>query len=110
MSLHILALETSASRCGVALLSHDAGEDELIVREHDGTAEHSARLLPMVDEVLAAAGLARQAIDAIAFGQGPGGFAGLRVACGVAQGIGVALDIPVLPVVPNAAVEFQRPL
>ncbi len=109
MSLHILALETSASRCGVALLRHDAGSIQVIVREHDGVAEHSARLLPMVDSVLAQAGLSRQGIDAIAFGQGPGGFTGLRVACGVAQGIGFALDVPVLPVVSNAAVEFQLP-
>lgn len=61
----------------------------------------------MIDEVLAEAGIARSAIDAIAFGQGPGGFTGLRVACGVAQGLGFALDRPVLPVVSHAAVSVQ---
>lgn len=109
MSLHILSLETSGSRCGVALLRERAGHVDILLREHEGVAEHSARLLPMVDSVLAEAGLSRDAIDAVAFGQGPGGFTGLRVACGVAQGMGYALDIPVLPIVSNAAVEHQLP-
>ena len=109
MSLHILSLETSGSRCGVALLREQAGHVDVLLREHDGVAEHSARLLPMVDSVLAEAGLPRHAIDAVAFGQGPGGFTGLRVACGVAQGMGYALEIPVLPIVSNAAVEHQLP-
>lgn len=109
MSLHILSLETSGSRCGVALLREQAGQVDVLLREHEGVAEHSARLLPMVDSVLAEAGLARNAIDAVAFGQGPGGFTGLRVACGVAQGMGYALDIPVLPIVSNAAVEYRLP-
>lgn len=109
MSLYILALETSGSRCGVALLHRHAGTIEYYVREHDGVAEHSARLLPMVDEVLAEAGLDRRRLTAVAFGQGPGGFTGLRVACGVAQGVGFALGIPVLPIVSNRAVESLLP-
>jgi tRNA threonylcarbamoyladenosine biosynthesis protein TsaB len=122
MSLHILSLETSSAWCGVALLrapdaggtrampasgSGDAGRPFVFSREHQGVQEHSARLLPMIDEVLAEAGIARSAIDAIAFGQGPGGFTGLRVACGVAQGLGFALDRQVLPVVSHAAVAVQ---
>lgn len=110
MSLHILALETSGSRCGVALLRQHGADLSVIERTHDGVAEHSARLLPMVDEVLAEAGLARTALDAVAFGQGPGGFTGLRVACGVAQGLGFALEIPVLPIGSHLAVEFRLPL
>ena len=43
----------------------------------------------------------------MAFGQGPGGFTGLRVACGVAQGMALGLDIPVLPVVSHLAVAAQ---
>ncbi|VCU72285.1 tRNA threonylcarbamoyladenosine biosynthesis protein TsaB [Pigmentiphaga humi] len=108
MSLHILSLETSSAWCGVALLrATDTGGLDILEREHQGVQEHSARLLPMVQEVLAEAGLARSALDAIAFGQGPGGFTGLRVACGVAQGLGFALDRPLLPVVSHAAVAAQ---
>lgn len=108
MSLHILSLETSSAWCGVALLrAADAGAVDLLVREHQGVQEHSARLLPMVQEVLDEAGIARTQLDAIAFGQGPGGFTGLRVACGVAQGLGFALGRPVIPVVSHAAVAQQ---
>ncbi|TEA78559.1 tRNA (adenosine(37)-N6)-threonylcarbamoyltransferase complex dimerization subunit type 1 TsaB [Allopusillimonas ginsengisoli] len=98
MTLHILALETSSSLCGVALLSFGDAEPALRVLEHDATAEHAERLLPMVDALLSQAGITRSQLSAVAFGQGPGGFTGLRVACGVAQGIGFALGIPVLPI------------
>jgi len=98
MTIHILALETSSSLCGVALLSSGDGQPVLRVREHDATAEHAERLLPMVDSLLHEAGLDRAQLGAVAFGQGPGGFTGLRVACGVAQGMGFALGIPVIEV------------
>ncbi len=98
MTLHFLALETSSSLCGVALLSLGEGEPVVRVLEHDATAEHAERLLPMVDALLVQAGIARDQLAAVAFGQGPGGFTGLRVACGVTQGMCFALGIPALPV------------
>ncbi|GAA4338011.1 hypothetical protein GCM10023144_34500 [Pigmentiphaga soli] len=111
MPLPILALETSSAWCGVALLRDAAdGRPVIHLREHEGVQEHSERLLPMIGEVLAEAGLSRAAIGAVAFGQGPGGFTGLRVACGVAQGLGFALGVPVLPVVSHAAVAAQLAL
>ena len=96
---HLLALETSSSVCDVALLSSRDGVVAVQTLSHDATGEHAERLLPMVDQLLEQAGLHRSALDAIAFGQGPGGFTGLRVACGVAQGMAFALDLPVIPVV-----------
>ncbi len=63
----------------------------------------------MARELLAQAGLDVADLDAVAFGQGPGGFTGLRVACGVAQGIALARDIPVLPVVSHQAVAALVP-
>ena len=85
MELNLLALETSSSRCGVALLRAADGRLDVTVREHEGSQEHAERLLPMAGELLAEAGLAPGALHAVAFGQGPGGFTGLRVACGVAR-------------------------
>ncbi|KRC76180.1 tRNA threonylcarbamoyladenosine biosynthesis protein TsaB [compost metagenome] len=107
MELNLLALETSSSRCGVALLRAVDGRLEVSVREHEGSQEHAERLLPMANELLAESGLAPAALHAVAFGQGPGGFTGLRVACGVAQGMGLGLGIPVLPIVSHQAVAAQ---
>ncbi|MGG4604495.1 tRNA (adenosine(37)-N6)-threonylcarbamoyltransferase complex dimerization subunit type 1 TsaB [Paenalcaligenes sp. Me131] len=98
MQVHILALETSTSVCGVALLSLRGETTQLYVRRHEGSSEHAEFLLPMVEEVLAEAGVKRHEISAIAFGQGPGGFTGLRVACGVTQGLAFALGCPVVPI------------
>lgn len=95
----LLALETSSSVCDVALLSYDGQAVTVRSLSHDATGEHAERLLPMVDELLGQAGLRRTDLDAVAFGQGPGGFTGLRVSCGVAQGIAFALNLPVIPVV-----------
>lgn len=110
MTLHILALETSSSLCGVALLSQEQGQVHVRTLEHDATGEHAERLLPMVDDLLDQAGISPGQLAAIAFGQGPGGFTGLRVACGVAQGMGFALNIPVIPVVSLLAVAVRDQL
>ena len=104
----LLALETSSSVCDVALLSANAEAFTVRSLSHDATGEHAERLLPMVDELLSQAGLRRTDLDAVAFGQGPGGFTGLRVACGVAQGIAFALDLPVIPVVSLQAAALRE--
>lgn len=98
MSHILLALETSGTRCGVALLQGDLTDAQVLSDHHDGTQEHAERLLPMVSALLARAGLTPADLQAVAFGQGPGGFTGLRVACGVAQGMAMALGLPVVPV------------
>ena len=105
MTVHLLALETSGSVCSVALVSRRSDGHMAVSRlEHDAVGEHAERLLPMVDELLSERGLGRNDLTAVAFGQGPGGFTGLRVACGVAQGMSFALEIPVVPVVSLMAV------
>lgn len=91
----ILAIETSTELASAALLHGDA----LIVRESMGVQMHAASILPMVQQLLAQAGIALSQCDAIAFGVGPGSFTGVRTACGVVQGLAFGSDLPVAPVV-----------
>ncbi len=90
----ILALETSAEYCSVALLM---GEDIHGSEAHAGQ-KHSELLLPMIDEVLRDCGLGIAELDAIAFGAGPGSFTGLRIGCGVAQGLAFPVGGRCVPV------------
>ncbi len=90
--MNILALETSSRRLSVALW-HDR---EVAERSADAPNGGSELLLPWVRELLAEAGLGAAQLDGIAFGAGPGSFTGLRLACGVAQGLAFGLDRPVV--------------
>ncbi|SDJ51652.1 tRNA (adenosine(37)-N6)-threonylcarbamoyltransferase complex dimerization subunit type 1 TsaB [Billgrantia gudaonensis] len=95
----LLALDASSRACSAALLIRRPGEtDALIARFAHTPREHTRRLLPMIDEVLAEAGLDPTALDAVAYGRGPGSFTGLRIAAGVAQGLAFGLDRPLLGV------------
>ncbi|MGH8380356.1 tRNA (adenosine(37)-N6)-threonylcarbamoyltransferase complex dimerization subunit type 1 TsaB [Pseudomonas sp.] len=101
----LLALDTATEACSVALL-HDGkvtSHYEVIPRLH------AQKLLPMIQQLLADAGTTLAAVDAIAFGRGPGAFTGVRIAIGVVQGLAFALERPVLPV-SNLAVLAQRAL
>lgn len=94
MTRTLIALETSTEFCSVAL--RHAGQ--VTVRRVHAGQTHSERLLPMLAELLAEAGIAVHACEAIAFGAGPGSFTGLRIACSVAQGLAYGLDCPVIAV------------
>jgi tRNA threonylcarbamoyladenosine biosynthesis protein TsaB len=96
----ILAIETSSELASCALLNSAAGMDApVMTRETSGVRTHSQSVLPMVQDLLAAAGVKLADCDAIAFGAGPGSFTGVRTACGVAQGLAFGARKPVLPLV-----------
>ena len=82
-SLTVLAIDTATEVCSVALLKSDRLTELVETVGH----RHSERVLPMVDAALSKAGLSLGDIDVFAFGAGPGSFTGLRIACGIAQGL-----------------------
>ena len=92
--MNILALDTSTEYCSVALL-HDGN---LTFREELAGQRHSELLLPMIDALLVAANVELTHLHGVAFGAGPGSFTGLRIACGVAQGLAFGSGLVVLPV------------
>ena len=99
----LLAFETSTEACSVALWR----DGQLLERFGVVPRRHAELALPWAQELLAEAGVARSAIDAIAVGRGPGAFTGVRLGVALAQGIALALDRPVLPVSTLAALAWQ---
>lgn len=97
--MNLLALETSGECCSVAL-SCAAG---LFARHVSCPSRHTEVLLPLCDEVLKEAAVPADALNAVAFGAGPGAFTGVRVAAGAAQGIALARGIPAVAICSLAA-------
>lgn len=87
----ILAIDTSEQACSVALASGDTVIDsasEMIGRGH------AERLLPLIEERLAEAGLSYADLTRVAVTTGPGTFTGLRIGLAVARGLALQADIP----------------
>ncbi|MCH9643707.1 MAG: tRNA (adenosine(37)-N6)-threonylcarbamoyltransferase complex dimerization subunit type 1 TsaB [Gammaproteobacteria bacterium] len=90
----ILGIETATPQCSVALLK---GE-QLFERRQSADRKHTEWLLPFVQECLLEAEIEPKQLDAVAFGDGPGSFMGVRLAATAAQGLAYAADCPVIPV------------
>lgn len=97
--MKILALDTATEACSAAL--YDDGR--VLERYTLAPREHTALILPMLDELLAESGYTLKDMDCLGFGRGPGAFTGVRIAAGVVQGIAFAADLPVVPVSTLAA-------
>lgn len=59
---------------------------------------HSQTLVPMLDEIKKMTDLDLDTVDAIAVASGPGSFTGLRIGSATANGLGLALNKPLVPV------------
>lgn len=98
--MKVLALDTATEALSVSLALGERRIDRYVEIERG----HAEQLLPMVRDVLAEGGIALAALDAVAFGRGPGGFTGVRLAASVAQGLAFGAGIGVVPVSDLAAV------
>lgn len=97
--MKILALDTTAEGCSVAL-----NLDGHIIEQFENAPRlHTRRIMPMIRELLGSVSLKPVDIDALAFGRGPGSFTGLRIAAGIVQGLAFGLGKPVVPVSSLAA-------
>jgi tRNA threonylcarbamoyladenosine biosynthesis protein TsaB len=99
----ILAIETSATDCSVALCQHGTITQIL---EHT-PQQHGQHVLAMVAKLLATHQLSPSAIDAIAYGRGPGSFTGLRIAAAVTQGLTFGLARPAIAVSTLAGLAYR---
>jgi tRNA threonylcarbamoyladenosine biosynthesis protein TsaB len=90
--MKIIAIETSTEYCSVALWQDGVitGKSELVGQKH------SEILIAMLDSVLQEAGVNLKQLDGIAYGEGPGSFTGVRIACGVTQGLALGSNLPVI--------------
>ena len=92
--MKLLAFETSTEACSVAVFD----DGEVHARFEVAPRRHAELALPWAEALLAEAGITRSGLDAIAVGRGPGAFTGVRLGIAIAQGIALALDVPVVPV------------
>ena len=97
--MRFAALETSTEWCSVAL----SLDGEVFSMERRAGARHSELALPMLELLLHRSRVGVKDLDAVAFGAGPGSFTGLRIACGLAQGLAFARGLPVLGISTLAA-------
>ena len=92
--MKILALDTSTAACSVALWIEGEGRERFEI----SGSRHSELLLPMVEKIMQEAGLSLHQCDAVAVGEGPGSFTGLRIGIGVAQGLAFGAGVPIIQV------------
>jgi len=92
--MNLLSLDTSTEFLSLALQLNDK---TFTHTQHAGNAS-SELILPQIQALLEEAKVKLSDLDGVAFGAGPGAFTGVRIACGVAQGLGFGANIPVVGV------------
>ncbi|MGK3125283.1 tRNA (adenosine(37)-N6)-threonylcarbamoyltransferase complex dimerization subunit type 1 TsaB [Candidatus Pantoea formicae] len=94
MSARILALDTATEACSAALLN----QQQIDARFEIAPRDHTQRILPLVQELLQVQQMELTALDALAFGRGPGSFTGVRIGIGIAQGLALGANLPMIGV------------
>jgi tRNA threonylcarbamoyladenosine biosynthesis protein TsaB len=92
--MRFAAIETSTEWCSVALWR----DGTVVGAERHAPNRHSELVLPMLESIFERENFTFGELDAVAFGAGPGSFTGLRIACGLAQGLAFGRGLPVIGV------------
>lgn len=92
--MRILAIDTATEACSAALWN----DGTLSAHFEICPREHTQRILPLVQEVLNESGTQLTDLDALAFGRGPGSFTGVRIGIGIAQGLALGAELPMIGV------------
>jgi len=90
----LLAIDTATESCSAALWV----DGKIFQKKTIKPRLHAELILPFVDDLLSQANILKSDIQGIIVGQGPGAFTGVRIGVGVAQGLALALNVPVLAV------------
>ena len=93
--MNLLSIDTATEACSVAL---SGTGDTILERYQIEPRGHSNLVLTMTEDVLLEAGISRHDLDGIAFDSGPGSFTGIRIGLGVAPGLALAFDLPLVGV------------
>lgn len=101
--MKLLALDTSTSDASIALQI----EDKITVLTQPTVLQHAKLLLPMIDQLMIEANIKIHDLDGIVFGQGPGSFTGIRIACSVAKGLAYTCDLPLYPISGLEAIAYS---
>ena len=92
--MRILAIDTATEACSVALWN----DGTTFAHFEECPREHTQRILPLVKTILTEGNTALTDLDALAYGRGPGSFTGVRIGIGIAQGLALGADLPMIGV------------
>ena len=101
--MKILAIETATKACSAALWL----DGEIVEQFEIAPQKHANLILSQIEHCFSAAGLSKGDVDALAFGEGPGAFTGIRIAAGVVQGLALGWAKPVIAVSSLEALMWQ---
>lgn len=101
--MKLVALDTSTDFLSLAVT-----DGEHVFTHHERVGQkHAETALPALSRLLEEAGLALSSLDAVVYGQGPGSFTGLRIGCGLAQGLAFSANLPLIGIPTLDAVAAQ---
>lgn len=102
--MNFVVFETSSDCLSVAVAHGDVTVSEDVA---DAAQKNSELALPLMHRLLASASLLIKDVDVVVYGRGPGSFTGIRIACGLAQGLAFGLGKPVIGVASTLVLAAQ---